>query len=197
MNPPNYSLSHVSARSMYTKLIQPQTSQKTIGKLLNNYEVNWRQSYLIPQKVTIDISLRIFQYKILNNILYLNERLSKIDPTVSSLCSLCKKAPENVIHLFCECSITKSLWHSLQKTFSSLLTLPALDPLISIVGRRDIDNPNNVLVNHIVLLFRKFLCQNKSNLQRIHILALKHHIKLVERIEQKIAYDAHKLDTHF
>ena len=110
MSPPNYSLSHVSARSMYTQLIQPMfkppTSQKTIEKLLSNYKVNWKQSYFIPQKVTIDISLRIFQYKILNNILYLHERLSKTNPTVSSLCSLCKKGLENVIHLFCECSIT-------------------------------------------------------------------------------------------
>ena len=60
-----------------------------------------------------------------------------------------------------------------------------------------LDNPNNVLVNHIVLLFKKFSYQNKSNPQRIHILALKHYIKLAERIEQKIAYDAHKLDIHF
>ena len=93
--------------------------------------------------------------------------------------------------------MTKSLWHSLQKTFGSLLTLPALDPLISIVGRWNINNPDNVLVNQIVLLFKKFLYQNKSNQQRIHILALKHYIKLVEKIEEKIAYEAHKLDTHF
>ena len=53
------------------------------------------------------------------------------------------------MHLFCECSITKSLCHSLQKTFNSLLTLLPLDPIISIIGRRDIDNPNN-----IVLLFK-------------------------------------------
>ena len=42
MNPPDYSLSYMSARSMYTKLIQPlfkpPTSQETIEKLLNNYE---------------------------------------------------------------------------------------------------------------------------------------------------------------
>ena len=80
---------------------------------------------------------------------------------VSSLCSLCKKAQENVMYLICECSTTKSLWHSLQKTFNSLLTLPPLDPIISIVGRWDIDNPNNVLVNHIVLLFKGFYTRTK------------------------------------
>ena len=73
----------------------------------------------------------------------------------------------------------------------------ALDPSISIVGKWNTDNPNNILVNHIVLLFKKFLYQNRSNPQWIHIFALKHYLKLVERIEQKIAYDAHKLDTQF
>ena len=57
------------------------------------------------------------------------------------------------MHLFCECLITKSLWHSLQKTFNSLLTLSPLDPIISIVGRCNIDNLNNESVNHIVVLF--------------------------------------------
>ena len=96
MNPPNYSLSHMSARYMYTKLIQPlfkpSTSQRTIEKLLNSYEVNRRQLYLISQNVTIDTSLKIFQCNSLNNILYLNEHLSEVDPTVSSPCSLCKKS---------------------------------------------------------------------------------------------------------
>ena len=100
------------------------------------------------------------------------------------------------MHLVCECSITKSLWHSFQKTFNSLLTLPPLDPSISIVGKWDTDNANNVLVNHMVLLFKKFLYQNQSNPHRIDILALKYYIKLEERIEQKIAYDANKLGTH-
>ena len=61
MNPPNYSLSHMSARSMYTKLIQPPSSQKTTEKLLNNYEVNWRQSYLIPQNIPQNFSVQNFE----------------------------------------------------------------------------------------------------------------------------------------
>ena len=53
------------------------------------------------------------------------------------------------------------------------------------------DNPNNALVNHIIQLSKKLLYQNRSNPQRIHILALKHYIKLVERIEQKIRFLRH------
>ena len=40
---------------------------------------------MIPQKVTIETSLRVFQYKLLNSIIYFNIRLSKFDPAVNPL----------------------------------------------------------------------------------------------------------------
>ena len=39
--------------------------------------------------VTTESSLRSFQFKIVNNILYLNERLFKFNIVDSPLCSLC------------------------------------------------------------------------------------------------------------
>ena len=45
---------------------------------------------MLPRIVTIESSLRSFQYKILNNILYLNERLFKFNIVDSPLCSLCQ-----------------------------------------------------------------------------------------------------------
>ena len=44
---------------------------------------------MLPRIVTIESSLRSFQYEILNNILYLNERLFKFNIVDSPLCSLC------------------------------------------------------------------------------------------------------------
>ena len=61
---------------------------------------------MISQKVTIDTTLRIFQFKILNNILYLNKKVSKFDLNVSPLCSLCNQHPEDVPHLICNCAKT-------------------------------------------------------------------------------------------
>ena len=55
---------------------------------------------MIPQKVIIDTTLRIFQFKILNNILYLNKKMSKIDLNVSPLCSLCNQHPDDIVHFF-------------------------------------------------------------------------------------------------
>ena len=54
----------------------------------------------MPRRVTIDNNLRIFQYKILNNVLYLNEKLFKFKIVSSPLCSFCNSEDETQIHLF-------------------------------------------------------------------------------------------------
>ena len=73
---------------LLNKIIKPPTAQRTIEAVLQSTDINWTKVYMIPQKVTIDTTLRIFQLKILNNILYLNKRISKFDLNVSPLCSL-------------------------------------------------------------------------------------------------------------
>ena len=66
-------------------LLQKPTSQKTIEKLLDNDDINWQEVYMIPRKVSISSSIRIFQYKILNNILCSNRKISKFDQGSQSL----------------------------------------------------------------------------------------------------------------
>ena len=67
---------------MLQPLIKQPTSQKK-KILLASLIFDWPQIYLIPQKVTIDSALRIFQYKILTNTLYLNKHISKFNTAVS------------------------------------------------------------------------------------------------------------------
>ena len=44
------------------------TSQKSVETLLSNHSINWREVYMIPKKVTIETSHRVFQYEqLLNN----------------------------------------------------------------------------------------------------------------------------------
>ena len=51
------------------------TSQKYFCNIFPNLQVEWKKIYLLPRKVSNDTNLRMFQYKILNNILYLNKQL--------------------------------------------------------------------------------------------------------------------------
>ena len=100
-------LHHLTVKSAYKKqlesLIKTPTSQIFFEKLLNLSGINWA---IISQKVTIESSLRVFQYQLLNNTIFLNDRLSKFDPSISPLCSLCQQCPVNVLHFFCECQKT-------------------------------------------------------------------------------------------
>ena len=65
--------------------------------------------HMISRQAIIETSLRSFQYKILNNILYLNEKLFKFKIVDSPLCSLCETESESVLHLFCECAVIRNL----------------------------------------------------------------------------------------
>ena len=59
------------------------------------------------------------------------------------------------------------------------------------------EDVNNILCNHITLLFKKFLYANKGSPAKLNSVSLKHYIKTFERIEQKIAYEKNKLKLHF
>ena len=89
---------------------------------------------MIPKKVTTESSLRVFQYQLLNNAIFLNDRLSKFDLSISPLCSLCQQCPENVLHFFCECQKTQALWHELCDALSPHIRLPTLRPITAILG---------------------------------------------------------------
>ena len=102
--------SKVAYQKLLKQLVKPPTAQKSLERMLGLENVDWSRIYLLPRATTIESSLRSFQYKILNNTLYLNERLFKLNAVESPQCSLCKQFPESVLHLFCTCSVTRSLW---------------------------------------------------------------------------------------
>ena len=74
---------HLSAKFVHKKLnsncfVHP-TSQVYLLRKLNLQDVNWQTVYMLLRFCTIDSHTRIFQYKILNNILYINNRLFKMN----------------------------------------------------------------------------------------------------------------------
>ena len=85
------------------------TSQKYFMRLFPNLQCDWKDIYLLPRKVTIDTKLRIFQYKLLNNILYLNKHLFMFRKKDTKHCSFCKLQDKTINHLFVECNYSKNL----------------------------------------------------------------------------------------
>ena len=91
------------------------------------YNLDWKQIYLTPHKVTLDIEKRMFQFKILNRIIYTNKLLNKMR-TDTSLCTLCEEYEESLEHLFLQCKCTKDFWtHTIDWLNKSNITISRLN----------------------------------------------------------------------
>ena len=90
--------------------------------------------------------------KILNNILYLNEKLfNKI--VASPLCSLCKLHNETIIRSFSTCRVTHTSWEQLRPWISGtgILLPESMDPQTVISGAWNAKTPDFVIINYIIL----------------------------------------------
>ena len=65
--------------------------------------------YTLPHTVSLETKVGLFQYKLLNNILYLNQMLFKSRKAGSLLRSFCKTIDKTSLKLFCQCHITNQL----------------------------------------------------------------------------------------
>ena len=77
----------------------------------------WKLIYLLPRILIKNTFLRAFQYKVLNNMLYLNHKLFQFRVTTTSLCSYCNQHDETVQNLFSTCSQVISLWTEIKLYF--------------------------------------------------------------------------------
>ena len=191
--------SKTAYKRLVTSLIKPPTAQKSLASLLGLTDIDWSNVYMLPRQVTIESSLRSFQYKILNNVLYLNEKLFKFKIIESPLCSLCKKENESVLHLFCTCTVTRNLFEHLRLWLAgiSLLENINLEPQAIILGIWDTNNDDFALINHILLLFKRYIYLKRAERLGPNINGMKSFIKSIETIECRIASAKGKLSSHY
>ena len=75
------SVEKASAKTVYQMLVKHKlskpTSQRFFTKKFDISDQNtWRSVYLLSARASMETKIRMFQYKILNNVLHLNQRLS-------------------------------------------------------------------------------------------------------------------------
>ena len=121
------------------------------------FNFKWKDIYTLPRKVTINANLRSFQYKISNNILYLNEKLRTFGLSNTQLCSFWKMQEETISHLFYYCIYIQDVWNQVQIYFTDCFDFSQLKPQTAIFGFRDIDNDTFLIQNHILLLFKFYI----------------------------------------
>ena len=102
-------------------------------KKFSNSNLYRKRIYLLVRIVTKDRTLHAFQFKLLNNVLYLNKMYFKFGKSGSPLCSFCSLKDENPYHLFYVYSHTISLWNQLRHFASNSLNITPLTPQSAIL----------------------------------------------------------------
>ena len=148
-----YCLNKLSSKEIYSILIESTdskpSSQMYYKNIFQNSNLDWKNIYMLPRIVTKDSRLQVFQYKLLNNVLYLNKMLFRFGKIDSPLCSFCKMIEETPLHLFYNCIKTKLLWDQLKDFISNeTLSFPSLTPQSAMLGHIDLSD-DYLLINHI------------------------------------------------
>ena len=123
----------------------------------------WWLIYRIPHIATLKTKICIFQYKLLNNVLYLNKKLFQFGIISQSKCSFCELYDETPLHIFYECTYTQNLWNQLRSYLSENVALPALNPQSVIFGFTDVLGHNYLLINNLLLIFKYNIYNSRVN----------------------------------
>ena len=130
----------------------------------------------------------MFQYKILNGILFLNKLLFKFRKVPTPLCSFCNFVDETPLHIFYTSNITKRLWNELQYFVFQYHCIPEITPHSTLLGSFNIGNQqqNFLLINHLLLIFKHYLCMSREH-GAACFTSLKLYLIKIKKIEQNIS----------
>ena len=155
-------------------------------KNFNDYDFNWKLIYRTPRFTTLEAKIHIFQYKLLNNVLYLNKKLFQFGIISQSKCSFCDLYDETPYHIFYECTYTQNLWNQLWLYISEKVALPVLNPQSAIFSFTDVLDHNYLLVNHLLFIF-KYNIYNSRVENTLSFQSLKCVISQIKHIEETIS----------
>ena len=99
-----YELNKLTSKELYLILVDTNTvkpkGQYYFENLFEASQFNWEKIYFLIRNTILDTKARMFQHKVLHNILYANKMLFKFGKVISPRCCFCKLHDETIMHLF-------------------------------------------------------------------------------------------------
>ena len=193
-------LSKVSSRLLYNAFKKrkqvPPSAQKKMNEKFPELQVSWKEIYSLPFVVTIETKIREFQYKILNNIVFTNEKLFRLKMIDSSLYVFCKGEVESLEHLLFFCEVTKMFWRAfctwLAECKIRIESLNISDVLFGVYKKGE----DFKILNHLILSAKFYIYKCKLSGVNPSLQVFKVKTKVVHQIERKIAAKRDKLKKH-
>ena len=133
-------------KQFYSMLISTKAkTPNSFKKLIADFKLsNPQKIFSIPYRTASETYVWSFQYRMLNFILFTNDKLFKIGLSDSDKCSFCGTYSENLYHLFFNCSTVRAFWNRFTVWWSDLggenLSLTLKDIIIGLLHRTDVLN---------------------------------------------------------
>jgi len=191
-------------KSIYNYFVNDVVGQRASNelKIIDKYNFEDIENvYTLPFNVCINSKLRAFQFRCIKDIVFLNDKLYKMNLVNDDLCSMCMVARETPIHFFVECSFAQSLLKYILDYFIvfkeyNILALCEKEILYG-VYIDDVCDPKVKFMNHVIILYKKYLynCRmlNSKPLCSEFILTVDN----TKNLEYHISNKKNKLSIHF
>ena len=123
--------------------------------------------------------------------------LHKIGRFDSPNCSFCKKFPETLLHLFCQCEKVSPLWDDLCFLINSIseesFTFSVFEKMFGVTDTSEHDN----CISYLFLCLKYYIHRCKFQESDLSFVAFMNLVKTKRNIEYKIAVSKGKLRKHF
>ena len=127
--------------------------------------------FALPFKEALEPYVRTFQYKVLNSILYTNDKLYEIGFSQSNKCTFCKLELESLYHLLYICPLSRNFWADFEIFWSSIskeeIHLSLQDVILGITTRPC------PLLDYLLLIAKIYLWDCRSNATSPNIVGFK------------------------
>ena len=109
-----FDLLSVSSKTFYREFHShkeiPPNAQAKFKEEYPSLSIDWKEIDSLAFNVTLNTNLRVFQYKLLDRIVFMNDKLFKFKLVDSLSCTFCKINEESLEHLLFFCKITEFFW---------------------------------------------------------------------------------------
>ena len=194
-------ISDVTSKQIYDSVLCkkqiPPTAQQKITDKYSDTVINWKKVNSLPFRTTLDSKLREFQYKILNNIVFTNDKLFRFGLSHSSNCTFCNEEPESLEHLLFRCKVSSEFWKEVLSWLKDNdIVIEPFTEIGLFLGFFE-ETEDFFIINHVLLLGKYYIYVRKCHGTLPSLRGFITKIRSVYNIELHIARERDKLAIHF
>ena len=166
---------------------------------LDRNDIDWFAIHRHNFKCTLDTQLRSFYFKVYHNAIAVNSFLYKIGRSDSPLCYFCKKFPETLKHIFCDCTVVAPIWKKLAEYIDSMINESVTTVYLDFnhIFGVDIGNRHDKCITFLFLCLKFYIIRCKFQQADLDFQSFMSFVKMKQNIEYRIAERKGKLSSHF